>query len=95
MLWGLDSGEVEALREYQGQIRSAVEQLTWGFKDPQKAMDYLVPHPDDPEADPLEVEDLSKWRDPKEVAYLLLQRLDEKLTSDSDLEGIYPPIYPR
>ena len=93
MLWALDQGKVELLPEYRSQVRSAVEQLTWGFKDPQKAMEYLVRDGGDPEDGfPLEVEDLSRHRSPVHVAEMLFNRLDMNMTADDNLEGVYPPL---
>ncbi len=92
MVWALDSGKVELQPEYRSQVRSAVEQLCWGFKDPQKAMDYLVRDGDDPDGSPLEVEDLSRHRTPEDVAVMLFDRLDQNMSADENLEGVYPPL---
>ena len=93
MLWALDKGKVDLLPEYKSQVRSAVEQLTF-LLDPQKAMDYLLQREDDPESPRLEVSDLQNQRSPKEVARLLFDTLDQRMSADNNLQGVYPPIYP-
>src|SRR4029077_6775652 len=90
MLWGLDQGIKCNDPEYTGQIREAVDVMTYQWDDPDQALRYLVESHDHPEEWRVDVQELAHQRSPKQASILLLTALDMALSADPGLPG-WPP----
>jgi len=92
-LWGLEQKSLQfKSQDRTNQLQDFLVGLQ-GEDDQEAALEYLVLSDDpDPEAQPAVDEwNLQLQRVPEDAAWVLINQLDSKLSSDPTMRGIYPP----